>query len=47
VGSEQGDFNHFDENGTLVLTIQYKDGGEMKLDNEKLPPPYQPAELMP
>ncbi|MBP9159427.1 MAG: hypothetical protein KBF49_01160, partial [Flavobacteriales bacterium] len=42
-GLEQGDFNYFNINGLLELTIKYKDGKEMKLDNAKLPPPYEPG----
>lgn len=41
MGLEQGDFNYFDPEGRLRLTIRYKDGKEMRLDNEKLPPPYE------
>ncbi|MBK6894633.1 MAG: hypothetical protein IPH00_16280 [Flavobacteriales bacterium] len=44
---EQGDFNYYDSNGMLLLSIRYKDGKEMRLDNEKLPPPFEPSGFMP
>ena len=46
-GLQQGDFNYYDMEGTPILTIRYKDGKEMKLDDAKLPPPYEPGEYMP
>jgi uncharacterized protein len=40
-GLAQGDFDHYDETGWLVLTVKFKDGAEVKLGEEKLPPPYE------
>ncbi len=40
-GLQEGDFNHFDANGMLSLTIKYRNGAEVKLDDTKLPPPYE------
>ena len=45
-GLKQGDFNYFDEDGTLLLTIKYKDGHEKRLNDVKLPPPFEPESLV-
>ena len=42
-GLEEGDFNQYDELGRPVITIRYRAGAEMKLDDAKLPPPYEPG----
>ena len=42
-GLAEGDFNHYDEVGRLIITIRYRAGAEMKLDDVKLPPPYEPG----
>jgi antitoxin component YwqK of YwqJK toxin-antitoxin module len=44
MGLEQGDFTHYNEYGYPVLVIRYKDGAEIKVDGERLPPPYFPGE---
>ena len=46
-GLQQGDFNYFDNYGTLLLTIRYKDGKEMKLNDAKLPAPFEPGGYVP
>jgi antitoxin component YwqK of YwqJK toxin-antitoxin module len=43
MGLQQGDFIHYDEAGNIVLTIKFRDGAEMRIDGEKVPPPYQPG----
>lgn len=40
-GLEQGDFNYYSEQGVPVLVIKYRDGIEMRIDGEKVPPPYE------
>jgi antitoxin component YwqK of YwqJK toxin-antitoxin module len=42
-GAKHGDFNYFDEDGRPLLTITYRNGMETRLDNEKLPPPFEPG----
>ena len=41
VGLEQGDFQQFDEQGAPTLVIKYKDGIEVRIDGERVPPPFQ------
>ncbi len=43
MGLRQGDFMTYDQYGNLVMTIKYKDGHEMRIDGEKVPPPYEPG----
>jgi antitoxin component YwqK of YwqJK toxin-antitoxin module len=45
-GLLEGDVNHYDEFGNLVLTIKYKNGAEMKLGEAKLPPPYEAGDFV-
>lgn len=40
-GLQEGDFNYYDEVGRPIITIKFKNGAEVKLDTEKLPPPYE------
>jgi len=42
MGLKQGDFTWFDVNGQPTITIRYKDDHEMRIDGEKVPPPYEP-----
>jgi len=43
MGLRQGDFMTYDQYGNLLMTIKYKDGHEMRIDGEKVPPPYEPG----
>ena len=47
MGLEQGDFTHHAEDGTVTLVIKYRDGAEVRIDGERLPPPYQAGEDQP
>jgi uncharacterized protein len=40
-GLQQGDFNYYNEVGGVILTIKFKNGAEVKLGEEKLPPPFE------
>jgi len=40
-GMEQGDFTHYSEQGDPTLVIKYRDGVEMRIDGEKVPPPHE------
>ncbi len=40
-GLEQGDFTSFSEEGNPVLVVKFRDGVEVRLDGEKIPPPYE------
>ena len=42
-GLASGDFDQYDELGRPVITIRYRAGAEMKLDDAQLPPPYEPG----
>lgn len=46
-GLEQGDFIFYDETGYAYLTIKFKDGAEVKLGEEKLPPPFEAGDFEP
>ena len=43
MGLRQGDWLQYDVNGNLLMTTRYKDGREMRIDGERLPPPYEPG----
>lgn len=42
-GLEQGDHIFYDELGNVRMIINYRNGAEIKLLEEKLPPPYEPG----
>lgn len=42
-GLEQGDHIFYDELGNIRMVINYRNGAEIKLLEEKLPPPYEPG----
>lgn len=44
MGLEQGDWTWYDLNGNVAMVIRYKDGAEMKIDGERVPPPYRPGD---
>lgn len=44
-GLAQGEFTHYDENGNVVMVVRYKDGAEIRIDGERVPPPYEPGAL--
>lgn len=47
MGLQQGDFVYFDDQGNILLTIKFRDGVEVRIDGEKVPPPFQPGEQQP
>jgi uncharacterized protein len=46
-GMEQGDWPLYDELGNLIATYRYRNGQLMRVDGEKVPPPYAPGESAP
>lgn len=46
-GLEQGDFTYYNEQGTPTLVIKFRDGAEVRIDGERVPPPYQAGEYQP
>lgn len=42
-GLAQGEHTFFREDGTIDLVIRYRDGAEVTVDGERLPPPFQPG----
>lgn len=47
MGLQQGDFTHYNEQGLPVTVVKYRDGAEIRIDGERIPPPYGPGELTP
>jgi hypothetical protein len=47
MGLQQGDFVYYDDQGNIILTIKFRDGVEVRIDGEKVPPPFQPGEQQP
>lgn len=47
MGLQQGDFIHYNEDGIPVMVVRYRDGAEVKIDGEKVPPPFFAGEDRP
>lgn len=47
MGIEQGDFTHYLEDGTISMVIRFKDGAEVRIDGQRVPPPYVAGEPQP
>ncbi|MBP6696860.1 MAG: hypothetical protein KA175_04530, partial [Flavobacteriales bacterium] len=47
MGLEQGDFTYYNEGGVVLLVIKYRDGKEIRIDGERVPPPYAVGEEQP
>ena len=47
MGLEQGDFTYYNEGGVVLLVIKYRDGKEIRIDGERVPPPYAAGEEQP
>jgi antitoxin component YwqK of YwqJK toxin-antitoxin module len=41
IGLEQGDFIHYNEQGFPITVVKFRDGAEIRIDGERIPPPYQ------
>ena len=41
MGLEQGDFEFHNEQGIVIMTTKFKNGVEVKINGEKIPPPYE------
>ncbi len=47
LGLEQGDFTYYTETGMIALVIKYRDGAEVRIDGERVPPPFVLGEEQP
>ncbi|MFZ1693790.1 MAG: hypothetical protein WAT74_11375 [Flavobacteriales bacterium] len=46
-GLAQGEFVHYDEAGNVITVVRYRDGAEIRIDGERVPPPYEPGAFNP
>ncbi|MBK8225742.1 MAG: hypothetical protein IPK70_01035 [Flavobacteriales bacterium] len=43
-GLAQGEFTHYDDQGNIITVVRYRDGAEIRIDGERVPPPYGPGD---
>lgn len=46
-GLAQGEFVHYNEDGFPIMVVKFKDGVEVKIDGERVPPPFSLDEVTP
>ncbi len=47
MGLEQGEFIHYNEQGIPITVVKFHDGAEVRIDGERIPPPYSSGEITP